>query len=70
MRTIANEWQATFDAVNSAVWLLDKDQRIIRANKATAVIFNKEPGEVLGKFWLGAWCTGFQDLTRSVRSHA
>jgi PAS domain S-box-containing protein len=50
LRAVAREWQITFDAVGSAVWLLDENQRIIRANNATSLIFGKEPGEVIGHF--------------------
>lgn len=44
----ANEWRGTFDALEDAVWVLDRDQRIIRANKATQAIFGKSPQEVVG----------------------
>ncbi len=43
------EWQATFDAVNDAIWLLDQDFHIIRCNKATRAILGVEPNQVLGR---------------------
>jgi two-component system, cell cycle sensor histidine kinase and response regulator CckA len=50
LRAVAKEWQITFDAVGSAVWLLDDNQRILRANHATSTIFGKDPGDVIGHF--------------------
>jgi PAS domain S-box-containing protein len=50
LEAVANEWRTTFDAVSSAIWLLDKNQRIVRANEATTAIFRKEPSEVIGHF--------------------
>ncbi len=44
----AQEWQTTFDAVNDAIWLLDKNQRIVRTNKEADRVFS--PAEkVIGK---------------------
>ncbi len=36
---IVREWQNTFDAVEDAVWLLDMERRVVRANHATQRIF-------------------------------
>ena len=44
----AQEWQQTFDAVEDSVWLLDMDQQIIRANRASQTIFGKPPQDVIG----------------------
>ncbi len=49
LRASATQWQATFDAVADAVWLLDENQRILRANKATLTMFGKTPDEVIGR---------------------
>lgn len=43
------DWQATFDAVNAAIWILDKDQRIIRSNKNVTPFFSKPYQDLLGK---------------------
>ena len=45
----ANEWQTTFDAVNDAIWLLDKNQKIVRVNKASEKIFKHFNFEFIGK---------------------
>jgi PAS domain S-box-containing protein len=49
LRAAAQEWQTTFDSVNDAVWLLDKDQRVVRANEATKRILQRTPSEVIGR---------------------
>jgi len=50
LHKVAAEWRSTFDAVEDAIWLLDMEHRIIRANKATETIFGMSPQEVIGKF--------------------
>jgi len=42
------EWQGTFDAVEDAIWVLDMDRKIIRANKATQDVFHKTALKVIG----------------------
>jgi two-component system, sensor histidine kinase and response regulator len=44
----AHEWQTTFDAVNDAIWLLDKNQKIVRVNRASEKIFNLFNSEFIG----------------------
>ncbi|MEJ2023826.1 MAG: PAS domain-containing protein, partial [Deltaproteobacteria bacterium] len=46
---LAREWQATFDADNDAVWILDHDQRVLRANKMAEVFFDLTKNEMIGK---------------------
>src|SRR5690606_5400822 len=46
---IAQEWQRTFDATNDAIWILDNEQRIIRSNRAAERIFQRPPGEIVGR---------------------
>ncbi len=41
-------WQATFDSVADAIWVMDLDRTILRCNKATNTIFGKESGQVVG----------------------
>jgi two-component system cell cycle sensor histidine kinase/response regulator CckA len=40
---VAREWVRTFDATSDAIFLLDKDQRVVRCNKAARNLF-QEPG--------------------------
>ncbi|MGE5487061.1 MAG: response regulator [bacterium] len=47
-RSAAREWQATFDAVQHGICLLDREGRIVRANRAFADILGKEPAELVG----------------------
>ena len=42
----AQAWQTTFDATNDAIWTVDRDQCIVRANNTAARMFQR-PGEVL-----------------------
>jgi PAS domain S-box-containing protein len=46
---LAREWQVTFDAVSDAVWLLDKNNRIVRCNRATLDFTGKDRSEIVGK---------------------
>ncbi|MDD2856902.1 MAG: PAS domain S-box protein, partial [Desulfuromonadaceae bacterium] len=50
LHKVGMEWSNTFDAVEDAIWLLDMDQRILRANKATESIFGLSPEAVIGRF--------------------
>jgi len=43
------EWQRTFDATNSAVWILDRDQRVVRSNKTAERFFQRSCDELIGK---------------------
>ncbi len=43
------EWQTTFDAVNAAIWILDKKQRIVRSNKNIEKIISYPYEEVIGR---------------------
>ena len=40
---MAREWQVTFDATNSAVWILDKDWRILQSNKTAERLRRAQP---------------------------
>jgi len=41
----AKQWQATFDSISDAIWLLDEDQYIIRSNKAAEQLYPNQPGK-------------------------
>ena len=47
---IALEWQITFDAVSDAICLLNKDQRIIRCNRAMNKMFGHSQKELIGRY--------------------
>ena len=49
LKHAAEEWRATFDAINDMISIHDKDYNILRANKAFSAVFNMKPTEVLGK---------------------
>jgi PAS domain S-box-containing protein len=40
--TITDQWQSTFDSVNDAIWLMDKEHNILRSNKKAELLFGKE----------------------------
>ncbi len=50
LKRALRNWQTTFNAVNSVVWLLDRNQRIVNANRATEGLFGVCPGEVVGRY--------------------
>jgi PAS domain S-box-containing protein len=45
----AQEWQRTFDGTNHAIWILDKDFRVLRANKVSEQLFSASQGALIGK---------------------
>ena len=49
LESAAREWAATFDAIDDVIWMLDADHRIVRANAATARLFQHGQEYVLGR---------------------
>jgi len=45
----ASEWRATFDSISDAIWIIDPDFRIIRANAASEKFLGMAPAELVGK---------------------
>ena len=45
----AREWQTTFDAAKDVIWILDKDQRILRSNQAVERILGWSSKNAAGK---------------------
>lgn len=45
----AKDWQATFGAMEDAIWVMDRDRNIRRANKATEQIFETQLDKVVGR---------------------
>jgi PAS domain S-box-containing protein len=48
-RKIAQEWQETFDSISDAIWLMDSDNKIIRANSATTNTLGLNSEQMIGK---------------------
>jgi len=46
----AQEWRTTFDSIIDSISIHDKDNRIIRVNKAEANMLKTTPKEIIGKF--------------------
>lgn len=44
----AQEWQTTFDSTRNAIWILDKEDRVLRANKISEALFKRPIEEILG----------------------
>ena len=49
LRTAAEEWQATFDAIGDAVCLLGADYEVVRCNRAMTDLVGKPLEEILGR---------------------
>ncbi|MBI5524357.1 MAG: PAS domain S-box protein [Desulfarculus sp.] len=49
LKAAADEWQNTFDAMGHAVWVLDEQCVIQRANKLTIKLLGKQPEEIIGR---------------------
>jgi PAS domain S-box-containing protein len=45
----AHEWQATFDTTSDAIWVLDRNHRIIRSNLAAEKFFARLRGDMIGR---------------------
>ncbi len=49
LAAMAAQWQSTFDASNDAIWLIDKDHRVMRVNKTAETTFQPHGGSSIGK---------------------
>ncbi len=49
MARTANDWQQTFDATDSAIWILDRDQRIVRSNGSAERYFHRPCDQMIGR---------------------
>ena len=45
----AQDWQTTFDASKSVIWIINNEGRIIQANRTTEAFFNLSHKEIIGK---------------------
>ena len=50
LKHAAQEWRTTFDAITDLISIHDKDNRIVRVNKAVADLLKTTPHELIGKF--------------------
>jgi len=46
----AGEWRTTFDSISDLIMIHDKDNRILRVNKAVADLLKTTPKGIIGKF--------------------
>ena len=49
VRSIKEQWEKTFDAIDDVVTIHDREMRIVRANKAAGALFGVSPAELIGK---------------------
>ncbi|SMD02021.1 PAS domain-containing protein [Desulfocicer vacuolatum DSM 3385] len=71
LKQAKDEWEKTFDAISDIITIIDKDYKVVRANKAARGFFwekhrEKEPvkcGEKNGNFIIGMHC---YDLFRKI----
>jgi PAS domain S-box-containing protein len=54
------DWQSTFDAARDATWIVDRDLRIQRSNRAAELLFATAGGEMRGRF---CWEIAFRSAT-------
>jgi len=50
LKQAAQEWRTTFDSITDLIFIHDKDNRIIRVNKAVADMLKTTPNELVGKY--------------------
>ena len=49
MRAAQAQWQKTFDATSDAIWLMDRNQRVLRSNEAARRLFAQTAEEMTGR---------------------
>ena len=49
IKKTSEEWQKTFNAITDFVFIIDRDYRLVRVNKALCDALKKEPKELIGK---------------------
>jgi hypothetical protein len=49
VKKASEEWIKTFEAIRDFVFILDREHRIVKANKAMCEALNKRPDELVGK---------------------
>jgi PAS domain S-box-containing protein len=51
VRSAAQEWQTTFDCINDAICLTDRQGMVLRVNRAMGTILGRPPEELAGENW-------------------
>ena len=54
-RTLAREWQATFDAISDGVAVLDAEGRIQKCNASLAALTGRPLADIVGSRWSTLW---------------
>jgi len=49
IKRAAKEWRITFDSITDSVFIIDKDYKLVRMNKAFADVFKMKPVELIGR---------------------
>ena len=57
-RAAARQWQATFDAIHDVLFVLDRDGRVLRCNRAAAALFRRPGDAIVGR--------AYQELLRET----
>ncbi len=65
-RTVARQWQATFDAISDGVCLLDGDGRVMRCNRAMEALTGQPQAQALDKPWFDLFPEGSELHERSA----
>lgn|GEM_PF-3429471 len=47
---VAQEWEQAFDATNDVIWIVDREQRILRCNQTSEALFGRPAAEMIGKY--------------------
>ena len=50
IRSIKEQWEKTFDAIDDIVTIHDQEMRVIRANKAAGALFGVAPAALIGRY--------------------
>jgi PAS domain S-box-containing protein len=48
LKQMTRDWEQLFDATNDAIWLLDKNQRVMRSNKIADLLWSLPNGGAIG----------------------
>lgn len=49
-KKIGEEWSRVFDSMTDLVFIIDRENRIVKVNKKTCDFLKKRPGELIGKY--------------------